>query len=68
MEITPVLKNFHDHRPKNIEQRMAMALLLSEEVKLVSLIGKQVQENHHGCSAITRCISCTSKSSYPNPS
>ena len=39
--LRPVLKNFHGTiRPKNIEQRMAMALLLSEDVKLVSLIGK----------------------------
>ena len=39
--LRPVLKNFEGTiRPKNIEQRMAMALLLSEEIKLVSLVGK----------------------------
>ena len=39
--LKPVLKNFQGTiRPKNIEQRMAMALLMSEDVKLVSLIGK----------------------------
>lgn len=39
--LRPVLKNFQGTiRPKNIEQRMAMALLMSEDIKLVSLIGK----------------------------
>ena len=38
--LRPVLKNFHGTIRPNIEQRMAMALLLSEDIKLVSLIGK----------------------------